>query len=162
MLSLSKVCLVGCMASICCLMLPKHSKHIPRTGKTDMSHFQGHCWKWLPPFPKVGYLSSCGEYPSHHRLHTTHLLTSSNDWRKPMSEIILTAAGQKSSTCISEEVLSHLYEWFIMIQNGNKCIPPKTNDWNLKITPLKRKIIWTQPPFLGSMLVFGDVADIGW
>ncbi len=34
---------------------------------------------------------------------------------------------------------------------------PKTNGWNLKITPLKRKIIWTKPPFWGSMLVFRGV-----
>ena len=41
-------------------------------------------------------------------------------------------------------------------RNINYTPPLKTNGWfHLKITCLKRKIIWTKPPFLGSMLVFG-------
>ncbi len=35
--------------------------------------------------------------------------------------------------------------------------PWKINGWNLKITYLKRKIIWTKPPLLCSMLIFGGV-----
>ena len=38
---------------------------------------------------------------------------------------------------------------------------PKTNGWNLKISlrSCKRKIIWTKPPCLGSMLVFASVSS---
>ena len=38
-----------------------------------------------------------------------------------------------------------------------RCTPPKFNGWNIKITQLKRKIIGTKPPYLGSMLIFGGV-----
>ena len=39
--------------------------------------------------------------------------------------------------------------------------PWKINGWNLKSSPgLKRKIIWTKPPFVGSMLIFRGVLVI--
>ena len=37
-------------------------------------------------------------------------------------------------------------------------IPLKVNDWNLKITQLKRKIIFPKLPFLGFMLIFQGAA----
>ena len=38
--------------------------------------------------------------------------------------------------------------------------PRKINGWNLKITQLKRKIIWTKPSFSGSMLIFQGVCNM--
>ncbi len=37
-------------------------------------------------------------------------------------------------------------------------IHPRKQTWNLKITCLERKIIWTKPPFLGAMWVFREVS----
>ena len=41
--------------------------------------------------------------------------------------------------------------------------PRKINGWNEKITRLKRKIIWTKPPFLGfKMLIFQNKQGLPW
>ena len=37
--------------------------------------------------------------------------------------------------------------------------PWKINGWNLKITHVNRKFIWTKPSFMGSMLIFRGVSQ---
>jgi len=44
-----------------------------------------------------------------------------------------------------------------------KITPPKTNDWNLKLSHLEKEThlyLYTKHQFLGSMLVFGGVGPI--
>ncbi len=54
------------------------------------------------------------------------------------------------------EVCSHKISIFAPISYPIPYTPQK-NGWNLKITPCKRKVIWTKPPLLGSMLIFRGV-----
>ena len=52
-----------------------------------------------------------------------------------------------------------MFIWMLVMLRSpvEQQILPRKLTWNWKITPLKRKIIWTKPPFWGSMLVFGVV-----
>ena len=79
-------------------------------------------------------------------------------WRKPSEHAV---KARRVPSCRSRWSHGRRARMIRMYPNHYK-IHPWNLTWNLKITQLKRKIIWTKPPFSGSMLNFRGVIIHKW